>query len=123
MNYTTSPLEKLLQDLKDYIIIQRQLITTVASKKGADIFYVIIAACIFMLIGLFIAIFFSFTAAYGFGLLLNNMFFGFLIVTLFYVILFLIIWFNKDRFIKIPILKAFFKLFNTYKKPKDEPTA
>ena len=123
MNYTTSSLEKLIQDLKDYIIIQRQLITTVASKKGADIFYVIIAAAVFMLIGLFIAIFFSFTAAYGLAILLDNTFLGFLIVTLFYVLLFLIIWFNKDRFIKIPILKFFFNVFNTYKKPKDEPTA
>nr|WKN36395.1 phage holin family protein [Tunicatimonas sp. TK19036] len=122
MNYTTSPLEKLIQDVKDYIIIQRQLISTVASKKGADIFYVIVAACVFGLIGLFIAIFLSFTAAYGIALLLDNTFLGFLIVTLFYVLLFFIIWFNKDRFIKIPILKLFLNAFNTYKTPTDEQT-
>ncbi|MGB3584964.1 MAG: hypothetical protein WBA23_00420 [Tunicatimonas sp.] len=123
MSYPTSPLEKLLQDAKDYVVVQRRLISTIASKKGADIAFVVIAGLIFFLIGLFIIIFTSFTAAYGLALLLDNTFFGFLIVTFFYVLIFILVWIFKDRLIKTPILKLFFQLFNTKKPSDNEPVA
>jgi len=121
MDYPTSPLEKLLQDAKEYITIQRQLISTVLSKKGADVAYVIVAGAVFVLIGLFIVIFLSFTIAYGIALLLDNVFLGFLIVTLLYILVFVLLWIFKDRLIKIPILKMFLQLFDTKKPTKNEP--
>ena len=120
MNDPTSPLEKLLRDAKDYVVIQRRLITTVVSKKGADIAYVAIAGVIFFLIGLFIVIFLSFTAAYGIGLLLDNIFLGFLIVTSLYILIVVLVWVLKDRLIKMPILKLFFRLFNTQEPTENE---
>lgn len=123
MDYPTSPLEKLLQDVKDYVVIQRQLITTVASKKGADVAYVVVAGVIFLLLGLFIAIFLSFTIAYGLAMLLNNLFLGFLIVTLFYVLILVVVLIFRDRLIKIPILRAFLNLFNNNKPTSNEPVA
>ncbi|WKN43645.1 phage holin family protein [Tunicatimonas pelagia] len=123
MSYPTSPLEKLLQDAKDYVVVQRRLISTIASKKGADIAFVIVAGLVFFLIGLFIVIFISFTVAYGLAILLNNTFLGFLIVTFFYILVFILLWIFKDRLIKTPILKLFFQLFNTKKPSSNEPIA
>ncbi len=123
MSYPTSPLEKLLQDVKDYVVVQRRLISTIVSKKGADIAFVVLAGLVFFLIGLFIVIFISFTAAYGLALLLENTFLGFLIVTLFYILIFVLVWIFKDRLIKTPILKLFFQLFNTKKPSDNEPVA
>ncbi len=123
MDYPTSPLEKLFQDAKEYVTIQRQLISTVISKKGADIAYVVIAGALFALIALFIVIFLSFTLAYGLALLLDNMFFGFGIVTLLYILVFTLLWVFKDRLIKVPILKLFLKFFDTNKPINDEPVA
>lgn len=120
MNAPTSPLEKLLRDAKDYVVIQRRLITTVVSKKGADVAYIAITGTILFLIGLFIVIFFSFTAAYGLALLLENLFLGFLIVTFFYVLIFVLVWIFKDQLIKVPILKLFFRLFNTSEPTENE---
>ena len=123
MDYPTSPLEKLLQDAKEYATIQRQLISTVVSKKGADVAYVVVAGALFVLIGLFIVIFLSFSLAYGIALLLENVFLGFLIVTFLYILVFVLLWIFKDRLIKIPILKLFFKLFDTKKPTNNEPVA
>ena len=123
MSYSTSPLEKLLQDAKDYVVVQRKLIATIVSKKGSDIAFVVVVGLIFSLIGLFIVIFLSFTAAYGLAMLLDNLFLGFLIVTLFYVLIFVIIWIFKDRLIIIPLLKLFLGIFNTEKPSDNEPVA
>jgi hypothetical protein len=123
MDYPTSPLEKLLHDAKEYVTIQRQLISTVVSKKGADVAYIVVAGALFVLLGLFIAIFLSFTLAYGLALLLDNVFLGFLIVTLLYILIFVMLWIFKDRLIKIPILKLFLRFFDTNKPTNNEPVA
>ncbi|MEM6842190.1 MAG: phage holin family protein [Bacteroidota bacterium] len=123
MSYSTSPLEKLLQDAKDYVVVQRRLVSTIVSKKGADIAFVVIAGVVFFMIGLFIVIFFSFTIAYGLAMILDNLFLGFLIVTLFYILIFVIVWIFKDWLIKIPILKLFLGFFNSENPSDHEPTA
>ncbi len=116
----TPPVQALFDDVKDYVTTQRNLLFTVASKKGADVFYLIITSVIFLLILWFFLIIFSFAVAYGLGYLLHSLFLGFLLVALFYVVLGILMWIFKDRLIKTPLLKLFFNLLAANKTPDHE---
>ncbi len=110
MNYQDKPVEQLFQDVKDYVIAQRNLAMTVLSKKGADTFFIIVTTIILLLIGWFFLIFLSFAAAYALGNLIGIVWVGFLIVAFLYLLLGVVIWLNKDRWIKVPLFKVFFNL-------------
>ena len=120
MPTNSPPVQELFDDVKDYVITQRNLMFTVASKKGADVFYIVITSVIFLLILWFFLILLSFAVAFGLGALLNNLFFGFGLVALFYVLMGAIIWGYKDRLIKTPLLKLFFNLLAANKTPDHE---
>ena len=121
MPTSSPPVQELFDDVKDYVITQRNLLFTIASKKGADVFYIVITSAIFLLILWFFLIMFSFAIGFGLGALLDNLFFGFGLVALFYVLLGAIIWRFKDRLIKTPLLKLFFNLLAANKTPNHEP--
>lgn len=121
MRTSSPPVQELFDDVKDYVVTQRNLLFTIASKKGADVFYLVIISVIFLLILWFFLILFSFAVAFGLGALLDNMFFGFMLVALFYVLLGAIVWRYKDRLIKTPLLKLFFNLLAANKTPDHEP--
>ncbi len=120
MPTNSPPVQELFDDVKDYVVTQRNLMFTVASKKGADIFYIVITSVIFLLILWFFLILLSFAVAFGLGALFDNLFFGFGLVALFYVLIGGIIWRYKDRVIKTPLLKLFFNLLAANKTPDHE---
>ena len=103
----TPPVQDLFDDVKEYIITQRKLLLTVASKKGVDVLYVVIVSAIFLTLLLFFLVLFSFAVAFGLGSLLDSMFLGFLLVAFFYVLLGVLVWILKDRLIKTFLLKVF----------------
>ena len=123
MPTTSPPVQELFDDVKDYVVTQRNLLFTIASKKGADVFYIVITSVIFLLILWFFLILFSFAIAFGLGAWLDNLFFGFGIVALCYVLIGVIIWRFKDRLIKTPLLKLFFNLLAANKTPDYEQSA
>ena len=102
----TPPVRDLFDDVKEYIITQRKLLFTVASKKGVDVLYIVIVGTIFITLLLFFLVLFSFAVAFGLGSLLDSMFLGFLIVAFFYVLLGVLVWLVKDRLIKTFLLKV-----------------
>lgn len=110
MDPKQSTVEQLFQDIKAYIAAQRSLALTVISKKGADAFFIIITAGLLFSIGWFFIMFLSFALAYALGNWIGYISLGFLIVAVLYFIIGLITWMNKDRWIKTPLLKLFFKL-------------
>ena len=103
----TPPVQDLFDDIKEYVITQRKLLLTVASKKGVDVLYVVIVGAIFLTILFFFIVLFSFAVAFGLGNWLNSLFLGFLIVAFFYVFLGVLVWIFKDRLIKTFLLKVF----------------
>lgn len=110
MNYQKKPVERLFQDVKDYIIAQRNLVLITLSKKGADALYVIITASLFLFLGWFFLIFLSFAIAYAIGNLIGITWLGFLIVAFLYFLVGVIVWAKKDRWIKTPLLNLFLKM-------------
>lgn len=119
MEYQNKPVERLFQDIKDYIITQRNLAMTVASKKGADIFFIVILVAILLVLGSFFLMFFSFAIAYLIGSLINSVWLGFLIVALLYLLLAAVVWLKKDPLIKTPLFKLFFKMLAPKLKDED----
>lgn len=109
MNYQNKPVEQLFQDVKDYVIAQRDLALTVISKKGADALFVVVLATLLLLIGFFFMIFLSFAIAYAIGNLIGITWLGFLIVAFLYGLIGVLIWIKKDSWIKTPLLKLFLK--------------
>ena len=101
------PVQDLFDDIKEYVITQRKLLLTVASKKGVDVLYIMIVSTIFITLLLFFLIMLSFAAAFGLGAWLDSLFLGFLIVAFFYVLLGGLVWILKDRLIKTVLLKLF----------------
>lgn len=110
MDYHRKPVEQLIQDAKDYVIAQRNLAMTVFSKKGADVVFVVVTGVILLTLGLFVLIFLSFALAYALGNWIGYLSLGFLIVAFLYLGVALIVWVNKDRWIKTPLFKVFFNL-------------
>lgn len=63
------------------------------------------------IVGGFALLLFSFALGYGLGSLLNNYFLGFLIITMVYVLTGLIVWMNREKVFKLPMLNAFISRF------------
>ena len=116
----TPPVRDLFDDIKEYIITQRKLLLTVASKKGVDVLYVVIVGTIFITLLLFFLVLFSFAIAFGLGSLLDSLFLGFLIVAFFYVLLGVVVWLVKDRLIKTFLLKVFIDSLSANAPPPHE---
>ena len=120
MTTSPPPVQELFDDVKEYVVTQRNLLSTVAAKKGADVFYIVITSVIFLLILWFFLILFSFAVAFGLGSWLDNLFYGFSIVAFGYLLIGGLVWKFKDNVIKTPLLKLFFTLLAADKIPDHE---
>jgi hypothetical protein len=116
--------ENLVDHIKDYVNNRIELAKLMAIEKGA--LGVSNAATYIMLafLGIFFVIFFSITLAVGLGLLLGNMFLGFLIVTLIYLITAVLLFYNKQKWVIEPIsnvvIKNALRDYNADKKQQEE---
>ncbi len=119
-NTDQTPIERLFQHIKEYISAQRNLILTVVSKKGGDVVYGIVLAVILFFLACYFLMIFSIGIAYGIGVLIGSIFWGFMIVAFLYILLVLLIWIFRDGLLRTPIFKLFFKLANTDKEEAHE---
>ncbi len=119
MEYQNKPVERLFQDVKGYIITQRDLAMTVVSKKGSDVLFIVVLVSILLVLGSFFLLFLSISMAYLIGQLIHSVWLGFLIVAVLYLLLAVLIWLNKDALLKTPIFKLFFKLLAPKLKDED----
>jgi hypothetical protein len=110
---TKSSFEELAGSLKEYFNIQKKIIKLEAAEKASEFFSE--AASMIVIVGLFFAVFLflSFAFAYALSSWLDSMFGGFAIVAGLYLLLALIFFKGKERFLKIPmmnmLIKSFFK--------------
>lgn len=100
-------------DLQKYAAVKRNLVKlkgadSISSGAGNTISYVTVG-----IIGLFTLMFFSITLALGIGWALDNYFWGFLAVTVAYIIAGVVIWMNRESMFQLPILNGLIdKFFN-----------
>lgn len=114
-NSDQTPIERLFEHLKEYIAAQRNLVLTIAAKKGGDVVYGIVLALILFFLACYFILIFSIGIAYGIGVLIGSIFWGFMIVAFLYLLIAFLIWVLRDRLLRTPIFKLFFNLANTDK--------
>ncbi|WPP51305.1 phage holin family protein [Catalinimonas niigatensis] len=119
-NSDQTPVERLFQHIKEYIAAQRDLLLTIAAKKGGDVIYGIVLAIVLFFLACYFLMIFSIGIAYGIGVLIGSIFWGFMIVALLYLLMAVLIWVLRDKLLRTPIFKIFFKLANTDKEEAHE---
>lgn len=119
-NPEQSPLERLFAHIKEYLNLQKKLVLTTVSKKGGDAVYVLVLAIALFMIGWFFLLIFSMGIAFGIAALLDSLFWGFMIVAGLYLLAGVLIWANRDRMLKTPILMMFLKFVDTHKEEAHE---
>lgn len=119
-NTETSPLERLFAHLKDYLNLQKNLLLTTVSKKGGDAVYVLVLSITLFMIGWFFLLIFSMGLGFGIAALLNSLFWGFMSVAALYLLAGILIWTNRERMLKGPIVMSFLKFVDTPKAKQAE---
>jgi hypothetical protein len=103
--------EDMFENASEYLEARWNLGVLHASSKAADIISTLITTLVMAMIGLIILIFLSVGAALLIGEQLNKPSSGFFYVGIFYVIMGIIMYANKDNSIKLPIINSFIKKF------------
>lgn len=111
----------LTKETLDYLNIRLKLAKIEGVEKSVLLFTFIIKIVILLIVGCTIGLFLSLAIALYLGKLWNNMHYGFLVISAFYVILGLLIYTNREKLITAPILRFMVrKIFNIKNKEDHE---
>lgn len=112
----------LISNIKEYANIRKELAMLTIAEKTSTAAAGAAAGSILAIIGLFVFFFGSLTLGFYLSEVIGNTYSGFLIITVFYLIIALIVYFSQENMIKKPIengvIKKIFKDRNagTYEK-------
>ncbi|MGB4773727.1 MAG: phage holin family protein [Daejeonella sp.] len=101
----------LTDQIKEYTKTRIELATYSAVDKGSQLFANIVTDVIFAVCFLVALLLASFAAAYLISEKLGNTYSGFFIVAGFYLLIALIVFFTKDKYLEKPIVNAVIKKF------------
>lgn len=105
-------IEKLIGHLKEYAGIQYQLIALNVQNAFSNLFSSLATIIILTLFILFILLFGGIGTAIFLGEYLNNSFIGFFYVSAFFTLVGIIIFLNREKWIKIPLNNVIIKKIN-----------
>jgi len=105
--------EDIFEHAKEYIEAQWKLGVLNASYKAADGITSAATALIFIVIGMIVLLFMSFSLAFFIGQHFNSFALGFLYVGILYVVVAILLWLLKDKYIKVPLINSFLKKFSS----------
>jgi len=117
MKDTLEKLEGLTDHVQEYINTRVELTKLRIAEKTSLVLGNIIAAAIVGLLFLFVLIFGSIAGAWALSEVIGKPYSGFLIVAGFYLLLGIILWLGRGRFIRFPVMNALIKLLH---KKEDE---
>ena len=98
-----------LQHVKEYVEASVKLAKMKAAEKSSEVITNTAAYGAAAILGVFMLLFGSITLAFALGNWLGDNVWGFLIVTLFYAALAVVVLLVKDKLIKIPVLNGLLK--------------
>src|SRR5687767_10217361 len=101
--------ESLTSQVKEYINTHVDLLKLNATEKVSEAAANTALYFLLFIIGFFVLTFISVGAAFGIGYWLENLSLGFLIVAFFYIIIGILIWIMRFKWIKSPIVNAVIK--------------
>jgi len=106
---TQSKIESLLIHMRDYAEERVKLISLTIHDKVARTISDAASFLIFIVIGLFTLLFLSLALSWWIGRQLEEPFLGFLIVGGFYLLITILIYVNRGKWIRMPVINAFLK--------------
>jgi hypothetical protein len=102
-------LEKMFTDIKDYAETRFDIVILNTQDKVTHVISSIVSGAILGTLGLFILMFLSIGAAWSLGEYFNSPSIGFFSVGGFYFLLAIILFVNREKWIKLPIINAILK--------------
>jgi len=103
----------LISNIKEYVNIRKELAMLTVAEKSSTAAAGAAAGSILAILGLFVFFFGSLTLGFYLSEKIGNTYSGFLIITVFYLLVALIVYFTQESLIKKPIengmIKKFFK--------------
>ncbi len=108
-----SKIEKMILDLKEYAETRIELGVLSIQDKTASVLSSIALGFIIGILGVFVILFLSVGAAWLIGHCINNIACGFFIVAGFYLLITLIIFLKRDKWINTPIVNLLLKKINS----------
>ena len=100
---TTDSIRTLIDQSKDYLETKIELTKLKTIDKSADVLSSVVVMVTMIFLGSLFIIFISIAAALILGNMLGSAHYGFLIVGGFYALLLLLIYLQRERWIKVPI--------------------
>jgi hypothetical protein len=102
-------LEKMFTDIKEYAETRLDIVVLDAQDKATHVISSIASAAIMGTLGLLILMFLSIGAAWSLGEYLESPSIGFFSVAGFYLLVALILFLNREKWIKLPIINSIIK--------------
>lgn len=110
--------EEFTDHIKDYINTRIDLIKLQVAEKSSKIMAGIIAAAIVAVIFLLFFLFVNISIAFLLGEWIGKIWAGFMIVSGFYLLLVIIIWTGRNKWIRIPIMNKMIEIL--FKNDKED---
>ncbi len=96
--------EEIVGKIKDYVRIRKQLAILTSVEKGSQLFANLLTGGLFLLLAVLSFFFGSLALGFYLSEVLGNSYGGFLIITGFYLLVTLIVYFTKDKYMEKRII-------------------
>lgn len=106
--------ERLLGNIKEYAETRYDIILLNSQEKLSDVLSSVTTAVVLAICSLFVILFASIGAAWLIGKALHDPSIGFFIVGGFYLIITLLIFYNRDQWIRNPVTNSLLKKINIH---------
>ncbi|MCW3086190.1 MAG: hypothetical protein JWP12_3556 [Bacteroidetes bacterium] len=104
--------EKLFTDVKEYAETKLDLVALNVQEKGSDVMGSAASILVIGIVILFVLLFLSLGAAFIIGHCFHNFSIGFFLIAGFYFLVGLVIYFSRNKLIKMPVINALLKKIN-----------
>ena len=111
-----SELENLTENVKDYLEARYDLAVLNMQDRVSDVTSSVAASLIIISFSLLALLFISVGGALWLGAVLGNVFIGFFCIAGFYMLLALLVFYNQERWIKLPMINLLLKKININEK-------
>jgi uncharacterized RDD family membrane protein YckC len=99
----------LAESVKEYLNARIELVKLNVAEKSSEAMANVIAGVFVALVFFLFILFAGIALSIGLGAWIGNRWLGFLIVSLLYLVICLIIWFARGKIIRLPIMNAIIK--------------
>jgi hypothetical protein len=106
--------------IKEYVRIRKELVILTAVEKGSQLFANLLTAILVVLFTVLTVLFGSLALGFYLSEIMGNTYSGFLIVAGFYLLIVLIVYLTKDKYLEKRIINNIIKKFFKDKNEADE---